>query len=449
MEIAPDEILAGRYRVECALGHGGMGAVWRAVDLRLNRRVAVKLAAASPNSRATAGQARRRLRREAAALAALSEPRIARVYDLVEVDDDVCLVMELVDGESLAARLRREPRLAADEALEIAAQCAQALEAAHRIGIVHRDVKPSNIMLGPDGVKVVDFGIAAHIGPASGDTTATMTHGVVGTAAYLAPERALGQPAAGAADFYSLGVVLYQMLAGHLPFLADDSLAMLYAHTRSAPEPLPGDVPAPAAALCLRMLNKKPEQRPTSTREITAAREALTATRSTDLLAASAAAAAWLRAKPLSATRRPLAHRDRARREALRHGTARPDGRPARRGPTTLLAAASSTAALLAATSAWFLLDQSASAGAATTPSSAPTSTSTSAPAVVVQPSQTGHSAVTHTGPQPTTPVSLVKPKTSAPTTHSAAVKDPVHSGPDKHGKHGGGGGKVEDASHR
>lgn len=272
MQIERGKVLAGRYRIEGRLGHGGMGSVWRALDMRLDRPVAVKLAAASPTSSSSPGQARRRLRREAEALAALSEPTIARVYDLVEADLDVCLVMELVEGESLAAHLNRHPRLPAPEALEIASQCAQALEAAHRIGIVHRDVKPSNIMLGPDGVKVVDFGIAAHIGPSCADTTATMSRQLVGTAAYLAPERALGAQAAGAADFYSLGVVLYQMLAGHLPFRADESLAMLYAHTRKTPEPLPADIPSPAALLCMRLLSKKPDQRPTTADEINVTR---------------------------------------------------------------------------------------------------------------------------------------------------------------------------------
>lgn len=402
MQIERDVVLAGRYRLEQCLGYGGMGSVWRAVDLRLDRSVAVKLASASPDSSAGPGRSRRRLRREAAALVALSEPHIARVYDLVESDRDVCLVMELVEGESLAERLSRQPRLTAREALEITGQCAQALQAAHRIGIVHRDVKPSNIMLGPDGVKVVDFGIAAHIGLADGETTMTMPRSVMGTAAYLAPERALGASAGAEADFYSLGVVLYQMLSMHLPFHADESLAMLYAHTRATPEPLPADVPAPAAELCLRMLSKKPEQRPTSVRDIRAARDALSGERDDAL----AAVSIDLRTEPLEVV---------------------PRRRVRRRGTTALLGALSSATVVLAAVTAWFVLDQPATAGAGS-PMSAPTSAS--APAVVIPPSAGQVSAY---------PVAKATPIPKATPTHRSPAKQRRHSGGDKHGKYGHG----------
>ncbi len=493
MQIERGKVLAGRYRIEGPLGRGGMGSVWRALDMRLGRPVAVKLAATSPTSNSSPGQARRRLRREAEALAALSEPTIARVYDLVEADLDVCLVMELVGGESLAARLNRQPRLPAAEALEIAGQCAQALEAAHRIGIVHRDVKPSNIMLGPDGVKVVDFGIAAHIGPSCADTTATMPRQLVGTAAYLAPERALGAQAAGAADFYSLGVVLYQMLAGHLPFRADESLAMLYAHTRKAPEPLPADVPSPAALLCMRLLSKKPERRPTTANEInvtrthvlnapaamytnvrdrvqtangaptdtsgfetpvdvpTSASTSTSTSTSTDEAAAgAAAAAAWLGARtkhtkpPISASarrlsptrtrRRRIAHTGQKRTEISNSDSRRSDhpggGTTGRRAPATLLAAVSGTAAALAAATAWILLEQPASAGAAS-PVAAPTSTTAPARAVpsVILSPTASQSA------HPAAPVSISKPK--PPSSHSAPAKGQDH----KPAKHGGGDG--------
>jgi serine/threonine-protein kinase len=485
MQIERGKVLAGRYRIEGPLGRGGMGSVWRALDMRLGRSVAVKLAATSPTSNSGPGQARRRLRREAEALAAISEPTIARVYDLVEADLDVCLVMELVEGESLAARLNRQPRLPAAEALEIAGQCAQALEAAHRIGIVHRDVKPSNIMLGPDGVKVVDFGIAAHIGPSCADTTATMPRQLVGTAAYVAPERALGEQAGGAADFYSLGVVLYQMLAGHLPFRADESLAMLYAHTRKAPEPLPTDVPSPAALLCMRLLSKKPDQRPTTADEINVTRthvlnspaasntngrnrvqtangaptdisafdipvDVSTSESPDEVAAGAAAAAAWLgtrtkhtkppipasarRFSPTRTRRRRIAHTSQTSTELSNSDSRRsnhPGGRTTgRRAPTTLLAAVSSTAAALAAATAWVLLEQPASAGAAS-PVAAPTSTTAPAravPSVILPPtaSQSAH---------PAAPVSMSKPK--PPSSHSAPTKGQDH----KPAKHGGGDG--------
>ncbi|HEY3867134.1 MAG TPA: serine/threonine-protein kinase [Actinocrinis sp.] len=258
--------LAGRYEVEQRLGSGSMGIVWQARDTRLDRQVAVKLAVDNVSSDPDASQAHQRLRHEAIAIGAMTEPRIARVYDFLEADDDAFIVMELVEGESLATRLDRERRLSVDEALRITMQCAQALEAAHRAGIVHRDVKPSNIMLAEDGVKVVDFGIAA-----SADRSLTSSSGslgLAGTAAYISPERAMGAPASPPADFYALGVVLYQMLSGHLPFAAEESLSILYAHVTAQPLPLPEFIPAPLSGLCMRLLDKNPYARPASVRAI-------------------------------------------------------------------------------------------------------------------------------------------------------------------------------------
>lgn len=373
-----------------------MGAVWYARDLRLRRPVAVKVATAPSDGDGSGGQARRRLRREAAALAAVSEPRIARVYDLIDADRDVCLVMELVDGESLDTRLDRQPRLPALEALEIAGQCAQALEAAHRLGIVHRDVKPSNIMLGPGGVKVVDFGLAAHVDQAHADTTRTMSTSLVGTAAYFAPERALGSPAGPAADFYALGVVLYRMLAGHLPYRAAEPIAMLYAHATAMPEPLPADVPAPAAALCSRLLEKRPEKRPTSAADFAAACNAISDTSRLEHVGAPAVQARW-----------GFTWFDRL------VGTGR--------GLAALFGVLFATVAVLIAATAWVLLGQSAHAGTAVP---APTLTSVSnAPAGVVLPSsRPGQRAI---GDTPS-----AKPSATAP----------VHSGGGHHGRTDGGG---------
>ena len=259
-------VLAGRYRLDHQLGSGGMGTVWRGYDLRLHRAVAIKHATEHNSAPA---DARRRLRREAAALGALCEARIARVFDYLESGDDAYIVMELVDGESLSARLKREQRLSAADAARIAAHCAWALHAAHRSGVVHRDVKPSNIMLTADGsVKIVDFGIASTfraVGALTQDMTMeTLTAGVAGTAAYFAPECAQGEPGSPAADFYALGVVLYQMLAGYLPFHAHEALAMLLAHATATPDPLPADVPPALVALCMRLLAKNPADRPPS-----------------------------------------------------------------------------------------------------------------------------------------------------------------------------------------
>ncbi len=266
LQMSGQVVLAERYRLDHPLGSGGMGTVWRGHDLKLNRAVAIKQATERDSSPAGA---RRRLQREATALGALCEPRIARVYDYLETSDDAYIVMELVDGESLSERLRRAQRIPAAEAARITEHCARALDAAHRAGVVHRDIKPSNIMLTTQGsVKIVDFGIASRIqtldAPTQEMTQETRTAGTAGTAAYFAPERAQGAPASPAADLYALGVVLYQMLAGHLPFRAQEPLAMLLAHATATPDPLPTDIPRPLAALCLQLLAKNPADRPAS-----------------------------------------------------------------------------------------------------------------------------------------------------------------------------------------
>lgn len=255
MRVEQGNTLAGRYRLEKQVGSGGMGTVWQARDMHLGRSVAVKLVD-SPGS--VQSRAEVRLRREARALGSLSHPNVARVYDLCETDGDLFIVMELVEGESLADRLLRQHRLPPAEAARTAMLCADALAAAHLAGIVHRDVKPSNIMLTRRGLKIIDFGIAASM--ETSDTT--VTAGLVGTVAYLAPERAAGALATPATDVYSLGVVLYQMLAGRLPFQAEESIAMLYAHTTATPDPLPDSVPPALAGLCMRLLAKDPGRRP-------------------------------------------------------------------------------------------------------------------------------------------------------------------------------------------
>ena len=399
MHIERGSLLADRYLVEERLGTGGMGSVWRARDLRLERPVALKLADATPTSGGTAGQARRRLRREADALAALTEPRIASIYDMLETDRDVCLVMELVDGESLAERLEREPRIPIAEALQITAECAQALTAAHHVGIVHRDVKPANIMLAADGARVVDFGIAAYTDPAHANTTQTMTRNLVGTAAYFAPERATGAPAGPAADFYSLGVVLFQMVAGGLPHRAEDTLAMLYAHVTAEPEPLPSDVPAPVAALCMRLLDKDPASRPTDVAQIVATQNAV----------ADPAA--------LSTGTQPLPRIHRAGLVAAL-AAALPRGR--RVAP---LAALSGAAALLVATTSWVLVNEAGHAGAAVPPPSTSSSSQRSGSAVVP-------------------PLTVLVNAIPTPTPSKTSPPQPTKSGPPAgHKKHHGGGG--------
>jgi serine/threonine-protein kinase len=252
--------LGGRYRVGALLAAGGMGEVWAARDLLLDRAVAVKVLG---GALAGDGRAAERLRREARAAGRLEHPNIARVLDLGEQDGRPYLVMELLEGESLAARLDRAGPMAPAEAVRVVAAVADALEAAHRAGVVHRDVKPGNVFLTADGeVKVLDFGIASAAGEAS-----LTTGDLLGTAAYLAPERVLGHRATPAADVYSLGVVLYELLAGRRPYEATSDIALAMAHVTADAPPLDRVAPAAPPALvaaCAQAMAKDPSARPPS-----------------------------------------------------------------------------------------------------------------------------------------------------------------------------------------
>jgi eukaryotic-like serine/threonine-protein kinase len=250
----------GRYRMEALLATGGMGEVWAARDLLLDRAVAVKVLGPAF---AGDGRAAERLRREARAAGRLEHPNIARVLDLGEDGGRPYLVMELLEGESLAERISRDGAMAPAEAARVVAAVADALEAAHRAGVVHRDVKPGNVFLGADGsVKVLDFGIASAAGEA-----ALTTGDLIGTAAYLAPERALGHRATPAADVYALGVVLYELLAGRRPFEAASDIELAMAHVHAHPTPLaqaaPG-TPSFLVAACEQAMSRDPSSRPSS-----------------------------------------------------------------------------------------------------------------------------------------------------------------------------------------
>jgi len=252
--------LGGRYRMGALLATGGMGEVWAAHDLLLDRPVAVKVLG---GALADDGRAAERLRREARAAGRLEHPSIARVLDLGEHDGRPYLVMELLEGESLAARIDRAGPMPPAEAARVVAAVAEALEAAHQAGVVHRDVKPGNVFLTSTGaVKVLDFGIAS----AAGDAALT-TGDLLGTAAYLAPERVLGHRATPAADIYALGVVLYELLAGHRPFDGGSEVELAMAHVNADPPSLLQAAPsAPpfVAAACHQALAKDPSARPAS-----------------------------------------------------------------------------------------------------------------------------------------------------------------------------------------
>ncbi|WP_225849312.1 serine/threonine-protein kinase [Streptomyces sp. HPF1205] len=254
-------LVAGRYRLEERLARGGMGAVWRGVDTTLGRPVAVKVLAIEDDPDLT-----ERFRLEARAAARLNHPNLVAAYDFGAHDGRPYLVMELVDGHSLSEELAGYGPLDPDRAAGIAAQTARGLAAAHGQSVVHRDIKPGNLMLAADGtVKIADFGIARLIDEASPALTAT-GH-VMGSSAYLAPERALGAPAVPASDVYSLGCVLYEMLTGRPPFGGGTAAAVAHQHVQATPVP-PGrlrpGIPAALADLLPHLMAKDPAARPTA-----------------------------------------------------------------------------------------------------------------------------------------------------------------------------------------
>jgi serine/threonine protein kinase len=258
----PDSSLGpeGRYRLVRRIGDGGMGEVWEADDTVLGRRVALKVLV---QELADDARATKRFVREARATARLTHPNVTRVYDFGRDGGLPYLVMELLEGDTLADRLAGGP-LPPAEAARIGAAVADALDAAHGRGIIHRDVKPSNVLLTPAGqVKVMDFGIAA----AADETHSTTGSGLYGTAAYISPERAAGQPATPAADIYSLGAVLYELLTGRPPFIGDSPVLVVRAHLHERPRPvreLAPLVPPRLADACELALAKDPTHRPSS-----------------------------------------------------------------------------------------------------------------------------------------------------------------------------------------
>jgi eukaryotic-like serine/threonine-protein kinase len=262
-----DYLLAGRYRLTDRIAAGGMGEVWRGEDVLLNRAVAVKLL---PTGRAGDESFLARFRAEARYAASLSHPGIARVYDYGESAEfgGAYLILELVNGEPLSAILARAGRLSPDPTLDIISQAARALDAAHQAGIVHRDIKPGNLLVAGGGTtKITDFGIATAVLAAQASHL-TETGMVMGTAMYVSPEQATGAPVDASSDIYSLGVVAYECLAGHVPFMASEPLAIAFAHKHAPVPVLPPDVPQPVADLVYDMLAKTPAERPASARAV-------------------------------------------------------------------------------------------------------------------------------------------------------------------------------------
>ena len=250
--------VGGRYLLTELVATGGMGEVWRAEDEVLGRVVAVKLLR---REYAADDAFLGRFRAEARHAASLSHPGIAQVFDYGEDEGTAYLVMELVPGEPLSTRLQRESALPAAVAVPLLQQAARALDAAHATGLVHRDVKPGNLLITPDErVKITDFGIAR----AGDQAPLTRTGEVMGTAQYLSPEQAMGRPATPASDVYALGIVAYETLSGRRPFEADTAVAIALAQVNNAPDPLPASVPPAVAAAVLQALAKDPAERPAS-----------------------------------------------------------------------------------------------------------------------------------------------------------------------------------------
>src|SRR5580693_1342502 len=261
-------IYSGRYELTHLIARGGMAQVYRAMDRQLERPVALKVLFPELSVDKTFVE---RFRREAQAAANLSHPNIVPVFDWGEDDGVYFIVMEYVDGRSLSAVLRDPQKLPPNQIAQIGAGVAAALAFAHRHGVIHRDVKPGNILITPDGeVKVTDFGIARAMNT---EESLTQTGAVMGTAAYFSPEQAEGKTVDARSDIYSLGVVLYEMAVGRPPFTGDSPVAVASKHVRDIP-PLPRDlndtVPPDLEAVVMKAMAKSPDMRYSSAEELRA-----------------------------------------------------------------------------------------------------------------------------------------------------------------------------------
>ena len=264
-----DKLYGGRYRLKSRIAIGGMGEVWQAHDEIILRDVAIKIL--KPEYMGDPGFLER-FRTEARHAAMVDHEGIANVFDYGEDSGSAFLVMELVPGDSLAKILERDKKLEDQKVLDIVAQTARALHEAHLAGLVHRDVKPGNLLITPSGeVKITDFGIAR----VADQVSLTATGQVMGTVQYLAPEQATGKPATPSTDIYSLGIVAYEALKGGRPFTGETQMAIAMSQINDAPPPLPSDVSAEVAALVMSCLAKKPSGRPKTALDLAEQAEAL------------------------------------------------------------------------------------------------------------------------------------------------------------------------------
>lgn len=282
----------GRYELQSRIAIGGMGEVWQATDLVIGRQVAIKIL--KDEYLGDPGFLER-FRAEARHAALVNHEGIANVFDYGEEEGSAYLVMELVPGEALSTILEREHVLSTDKVLDIVAQTAGALQAAHAAGLVHRDIKPGNLLITPDGrVKITDFGIAR----IADQVPLTATGQVMGTVQYLSPEQASGHPASPTTDIYSLGIVAYEALAGRRPFTGESQVAIAMAQINETPPDLPVTVSEPVRNLVYASIAKNPADRPQSAAHLG---RAATALRRGDVQAAAAAVPAVLGAAGLTA----------------------------------------------------------------------------------------------------------------------------------------------------
>ncbi|MBB2976546.1 serine/threonine-protein kinase [Microbacterium endophyticum] len=259
----------GRYELDSRIAIGGMGEVWEANDHVIGRTVAIKIL--KDEYMGDPGFLER-FRAEARHAALVNHEGIASVFDYGEENGSAFLVMELVPGEALSTVLERDGSLSSDKTLDIVAQTAAALQAAHAAGLVHRDIKPGNLLITPDGrVKITDFGIAR----IADQVPLTATGQVMGTVQYLSPEQASGHPASPSTDIYSLGIVAYECLAGKRPFTGESQVAIAMAQINEQAPPLPPTIAAPVRNLVMAMITKKPEERPSTAAAVSRAAAAL------------------------------------------------------------------------------------------------------------------------------------------------------------------------------
>ncbi|HEU4390215.1 MAG TPA: serine/threonine-protein kinase, partial [Blastocatellia bacterium] len=250
--------VVGNYKIVEPIGQGGMGAVYRGVDMMLEREVAIKVLRPE-----LAGQPQivERFRTEAVTLAKLNHPNIATLYAFFRQGDDFFMVMEFVRGETLDHAIRRAGAMRVDTAVPLFCHALDGIGYAHKLGIVHRDIKPANMMLTPDGsIKVMDFGIARVLGSAR----MTKQGNIIGTIEYMSPEQVRGQETDARSDIYSLGILLYEMVSGRVPFMSDSEFDLMKAQIDDPPPPpreFAPHIPEPVEQAIMRSLAKVPDAR--------------------------------------------------------------------------------------------------------------------------------------------------------------------------------------------